>query len=274
MASAALADQSASLCLLPFSRNEMPPLFYVHEISGSVLHFASVAGRLAARRSVLGLQCIGLNPGFDPDRTVEAMAERYLGIVRRENRPPPYDIIGYSMGGLVAFEMAVRLLDEGVPVRLGLLDPPVPCSLTTSDPARVVRLIARTLAIPSVVDAGTDDPEELLELLVTEARSTGQLPASYTAADLQPTVELQLINSDAAANYRPPRSLPGDIHMLCADANLMDEQVTGWRPYIDGRILSEAVDADHFTLFRGPNAFTVADVLERWLTEPEPPARG
>jgi thioesterase domain-containing protein len=260
----AALDRSATLCLLPFRRGPGPTLFYVHEVSGSVLHFASVASRLADR-GVVGIQSIGLNPGFQPDTTVEEMAHRYVTILRAGNHAPPYDIIGYSMGGLVAFEMAARLAHDGNPVRLGLLDAPVPGSLTTPNHARVIRIMARGLGIRAVVEAATDDVEDLLALLVAEAQSAGTLPATYTVDDLRPSVELQLINSRAATDYLPTRPFPGDIHLLCAKENAPGHRFSGWRPFVDGRIHGEDIEGDHFSILRGPNAARVADIIARWM---------
>jgi pimeloyl-ACP methyl ester carboxylesterase len=130
------------------------------------------------------------------------MAGRYLDIIEHLRCPPPYDILGYSMGGLIAFEMATQLARQDRQVRLlGLLDPPVPGSLGLPDEARVLRVMARTLGITSVVTAATPDAEELLALLVAEAKAAGVLPDAYTVEDMRPTVEIQLTNGRAASVY-------------------------------------------------------------------------
>src|SRR4029078_5944530 len=55
--------------------------------------------------------------------TVEEMASAYVQHVRRWQPVGPYSLVGYSFGGLVAFEMARLLMGSGQEVELvGLLD--------------------------------------------------------------------------------------------------------------------------------------------------------
>ena len=81
---------------------------------------------------------------FDPDQPVfqiqdplarrwqvkpplELSARRYVDELRRIQREGPYQLIGYSFGGVVAYEMARQLLGSGERVSfLGLLDTPAP----------------------------------------------------------------------------------------------------------------------------------------------------
>ncbi|MGW7531815.1 thioesterase domain-containing protein [Amycolatopsis sp. NPDC054798] len=261
-----LADQSASLCALPFQHVDLPDLFYIHEISGSVLHFSSIARSLAKHRNVIGIQCIGLNAGFTADRTIEEMADRYLTVLDRRGSSSSYDIVGYSMGGLIAWEMACRLLEAGKPVRLlGLVDPPVPGSLGPLDEARVVRMMARTLRVGAVLTAETEDANELLARLVAGARSAGTVPASCTVDDFRPAVALQLINGRAAEIYRPRKIYPADMRLLSAGLDTLADKVDGWKPFVAGHIEGEAIDADHFSLFHGEGMKALTSAIERWV---------
>jgi thioesterase domain-containing protein len=258
---------SAALCVLPFQTGDKSNLYYIHEISGSVLQFAPIARRLSAYRNVIGLQCVGLNPGYEADRTIEQMAGRYLDAIDRQAYPPPYDIVGYSMGGLVAFEMAARLAAGGRPVRLlGLIDPPTPGSPGRLDGARIVRMMARTLRAGSVLKADTDDVERLLALLVAEGRTSRVFPAGYTVDDIRPSLDLQLINGHAAEIYRPARTYRSDVRLLAAGSGVLAAKAAGWAPHVEGWILGEEVVADHFSLVQDEAAGLTA-VLERWLTE-------
>src|ERR671913_266264 len=68
--------------------------------------------RLAGVRDVYGLQCHGISPGNEPDGTVEAMAARYVAAVPTAQPEGPYEVVGYSLGGLIAFEVARQLAAE------------------------------------------------------------------------------------------------------------------------------------------------------------------
>lgn len=89
------------------------PLFIVHAINGDMLHGRPLAMALETDRPVYGLQARGLDPQQAPDTTVEEMASTYVEVVRLVQPRGPYALAGYSLGGLVAFEMAQRLSDAG-----------------------------------------------------------------------------------------------------------------------------------------------------------------
>ena len=63
--------------------------------------------------------------------TIEQLAPFYLDIIRKIQRSGPYYFCGYSFGGLVAYEMAMRLIDEGDSADLvALLDAANPALLS------------------------------------------------------------------------------------------------------------------------------------------------
>ena len=69
--------------------------------------------RMTYPGAVIGIQARGL-AGKDPTHTtVEAMAAEYLREVKARQPDGPYNLCGYSFGGLVAFEMARRLRESG-----------------------------------------------------------------------------------------------------------------------------------------------------------------
>jgi thioesterase domain-containing protein len=65
--------------------------------------------------------------GIEEEFTIEQLARFYLDLIRKIQRSGPYFLCGYSFGGLVVYEMAMRLIDEGDSVNLiALLDTPNP----------------------------------------------------------------------------------------------------------------------------------------------------
>jgi thioesterase domain-containing protein len=101
-------------------------LFLVHAIGGTVHPYAPLATRLAPDFAVYGLQAPGLAPGSAPAASLDAMADAYLAAIRSaQPEGGPYRLSGWSMGGLVAYELARRLEQDGEKVdALVLLDAP------------------------------------------------------------------------------------------------------------------------------------------------------
>lgn len=65
------------------------------------------------------------------DFSIEQLAAFYLDAIRKIQKSGPYYLCGYSFGGLVAYEMAMRLIDEGDRASLvALLDAPNPALIS------------------------------------------------------------------------------------------------------------------------------------------------
>ncbi len=90
-----------------------PPLFCVHGGGGEVLFARDLVEHLDPEILFYGFQARGLDNPEERDRTIEAMAESYLKALRIVVPTGPIYLAGYCMGGLVAYEMARRLVLEG-----------------------------------------------------------------------------------------------------------------------------------------------------------------
>ena len=98
----------------------LPPLFIAHGIGGSLLSFIELAAQLGPEQPVYGLQ---LPVSIDEQADLRTVAANYLGQVRTIQPTGPYHFAGHSSGGLVVFEMACQLSEQGESVGLlALLD--------------------------------------------------------------------------------------------------------------------------------------------------------
>ena len=97
------------------------PFFCVHGGGGNVLNFNEVSKALGQHQPFYGLQARGVDGRQRPLSSVEAMASSYLEAIRKVQPEGPYFIGGYSAGGVIAFEMTRRLMDQGERVELLVL---------------------------------------------------------------------------------------------------------------------------------------------------------
>ena len=89
-------------------------------------NFELLAPHLPLHICVYGLRWLNLG-GVDPKLTIEMLAESHLRQVSTVESEGPYYLLGYSFGGLVAYEMARQLRDGGKQVGvLALFDTPHP----------------------------------------------------------------------------------------------------------------------------------------------------
>ena len=99
-----------------------PPLFIIHEIEGSVLVFRDLIKHLEPDQPIWGVE-YSLGESSAPYLRMEDLAAHYLAQVRKLQPNGPYYFLGYSFGGLLAFEIAQQLRAAGEPVALvGMLD--------------------------------------------------------------------------------------------------------------------------------------------------------
>jgi acyl carrier protein len=95
-----------------------PKLFLTPWISGEVLGYRELVAHLGKDQPVYALEAVGLDGRTRPIRSVEEMARYHVSELRKVQPEGPYLLGGYCFGGVVAFEMARQLHDQGQEVSL------------------------------------------------------------------------------------------------------------------------------------------------------------
>jgi thioesterase domain-containing protein len=101
------------------SGSQKPPVFIAHGLGGSVIDFYQVVKNIDTARAIHGMQAKGIDGIEEPLDRIEDMAAYSLDAVRQLQPHGPYLLIGFSLGGLVALEMAQQLTAQGE--KIGLL---------------------------------------------------------------------------------------------------------------------------------------------------------
>jgi amino acid adenylation domain-containing protein len=105
------------------SRGSQPPLFCIHPVGGNVLEYYPLSHHLGLEQPIYGIQSQGLDGIQVPLTQIEAMATKYISEIQAVQPDGPYLLVGYSFGGLIAFEIACQLESRGEKVNLlALLD--------------------------------------------------------------------------------------------------------------------------------------------------------
>jgi thioesterase domain-containing protein/acyl carrier protein len=103
------------------------PFFLVAGMFGNVLNLRHLAQLLGSDRPFYGLQARGLYGDAAPHATFPDAAADYIAEMRAVQPQGPYLVGGFSGGGLIAWEIARQLEEDGAVVALtALLDTPVP----------------------------------------------------------------------------------------------------------------------------------------------------
>lgn len=119
------------------------PVFWLHGEGGGLEGYQTIAQK--SGRPFYGIQARGHMTEDAPIRGIEAMASYYLSIIRSRQPEGPYDLGGYSLGGVLAYEVARQLQEAGQEVHSIVM-------LDTLDRSawEKVRLSNRTRALQAV----------------------------------------------------------------------------------------------------------------------------
>ncbi|MET0396761.1 MAG: amino acid adenylation domain-containing protein, partial [Longimicrobiaceae bacterium] len=258
-----------------------PPLFLVHPGGGNLMAYAPLVKRLDEDQPIYGLRSRGLEEGEKPNWSIEEMARDYLAFIREVRPEGPYRLGGWSLGGVVAFEMARQLEAAGEEVEsLVLIDSQVPWlddpdRSIPGDALRIVQMFAMDLGFPAD-RLPTPDPEArggrevaYLRQVLQTARATGMLPKALDLARMQQLYGIFRINLQAMYEYRPA-SYGGRVTLLRAGRRdlmkrLFGRKANGWEQVVQGGLEVRTVPGTHYSMLREPHVETLAREVERAL---------
>lgn len=261
--------------LVPFGEGDgdAPPLYCVHSASGSAYTYLPLAGVLDGRR-VVGIEAPGYDGDGLPPTDLRELADRYARAVADDCGKREACLLGWSMGGSVAYAMAWRLRALGVAVPLVVI---VDSLMHHTEPVPPVRVILTRFAINLVTEAGGGQAEERVaaELRAwppgaptTDAwrllRRAGLIPEDLDAETLGRRFEVFQRNVHALHRYAPEPGYPGPL--LVVDG---EESARGRLRWTDVArdVRTATVPGDHFSLWRGAGLAVLGEKVKEALRE-------
>lgn len=104
-----------------------PNLFLIHPGAGSAVIYAELADELKDKMNVYGVESYNIYHRSQHLRSIKDMAEHYASIVLERNESNVFYLAGWSLGGVIAYEVAQQLIARGAEVRtVFLLDSLLP----------------------------------------------------------------------------------------------------------------------------------------------------
>ncbi|EMR0465604.1 enterobactin synthase subunit F [Stenotrophomonas maltophilia] len=156
------------------------PLFVLHPAGGIAWNYRTLARALQPARPVYGLQSPALDARLPLPSSIEAMANDYVQRVVALQPKGPVHLLGWSVGGILAQAMAVRLHEIGREVgELVLLDAyPSECWRAEPEPDAIAALRALLAIAGHDPDAHPelDSRERILAFLRRGGSALGSLP--------------------------------------------------------------------------------------------------
>jgi len=239
-----------------------------------VFPYIHLAKYLGPDQPCYGLQARGVEDGQDPHTRIEDMAATYIQAMQTVQPAGPYLLGGWSMGGVVAFEMAQQLHAQGQSVALlALLDGRIPTADDTfpEQDAEAISLVERYFGVSfGPMESLAELPEdEQLATLLEEAKSAGLVPAELDVSQARRFV--MLLRNDLRATQTYELHLyPGRITFFKASETLTGtsaDPTMGWNDWASGGVEVHIVPGNHANLMYEPHVEVLAEKLTACLNQ-------
>nr|WP_281390543.1 amino acid adenylation domain-containing protein [Sphaerisporangium rubeum] len=260
-------------------RGTRPPLFFVHPVGGSVGHYVRLAPLLGPDQPFYAIEDPGLR-GAPSAPELTKRASEYIDLVRRVRPKGPYRLGGWSLGGLIAVEMARQLAgaDDDVEIVVAL-DSGLPGGLGVPGDLEVLTAFVRDLTGIAGVRPPDLDPEsfrhlarDALEEQALAVLDRAGLVPDGTHDELRTRMRLFAGNTRAMFTHRP-RRFPGRLVLISAAASTATD-VAAWR-HLSPEFEHRTVPGDHYSMLQPPHLEELAAVLRDCLERtPLVPLRG
>jgi thioesterase domain-containing protein len=258
-----------------------PPLIAIHNTG---VYYYNLSKRLGPGQPLTALQL------FDPSiarqsrpQTLEDIAAEYVRLIHKFQAAGPYELIGWCVGGVLAFEVARQLAEAGHKVSLlAMIDAWAPGHNSRLSRLRAIladysyrwqligadwrRVLSREQSLAAFLAQRTLSKR----LLRWFGLAQGDAPArvSFEARELSAENYDQWLLGylDEAAQGYEPKPYPGKITLLRSTREpkgLFLDHRMGWGAFALGGVDVAVIDGDHFTVFKGEGLNQMATHITR-----------
>ncbi|WP_084534964.1 non-ribosomal peptide synthetase [Nocardia yamanashiensis] len=226
--------------ILPLRTGVADTLFCIHPGGGMAWPYAGLLTHLPPEVALYGIQDPWVVRAEKPCATVGEYAARYVAEIRRLQPAGPYRLLGWSLGGRIAHEIALRLQAAGDEIAL---------------------LALMDSAAADGAEATEPDDE-------TDSAAWQELRALIDPADFPP----DLVERATAALTRPVPGVPGgvfegDLLHFTAIRETAPARcpADSWTGHITGKVIDIPIDATHIGMAQpDPIARIGAELTSRW----------
>lgn len=273
------------------------PFFCIHPISGNILCYTELARHLGSEQPFYGLQSPLIKGSEKPLARIEDMATYYINALQTVQPKGPYMIGGWSLGGIIAYEMAQQLSSQGHEIALlSLIDSYASALLNqiVLDKTKTGNGSHNTLAFAapeinditlinyfinnlfvyynkdfllSIHEQANFEVNEQLNKVLEQAKANNVLSLDVKPQQIHQMFHVFKINFLARYHYVPQPYL-GRMTLFCAQEQFlegMEDSTLGWSELILGGVETYKIPGDHYSIIREPHVQILAKHLQECL---------
>jgi len=210
------------------------------------------------RYPLYGLQARGLRRPEPLPTSIREMARDYADHIRMTQPHGPYQLLGWSLGGNIAFAIAEELESRGEEIGLlVVLDSTLLAldAIESNEPWMVLNLVLTQFGyVPALTPADPDPEAKMLELVRRRPGLGLDEWPDHRVRALQRVIR----NNVTVARGHQPGRIHSPLLFFSAVHNepTLPEKLDDWRPFVDGPFEAVELDCHH-----------------RYMLLPEPVAR-
>ncbi len=258
------------IVLLKPNKNKSP-LFCVHPLGGNLFDYHTLSKILDVHRPIYGLQPRGIDGKQRPIERIEDMASYFIQSIQTIQPQGPYFIAGYSFGGIVAFDIARQLTEQGEKVAfLGLVDIRCPVIAELSTPFREwIEIQIDRMQKMTFKEQFNYIYEKLFHPKSQAYRDEIVATLSELEIFTPELVKVLDCNVQAAKEYQP-RIFAGKATLFWSEYQswyIKKHPTLGWGDLVTDGLDVQQIPGNHITLMQEPHVRVLAKKLKSSIAE-------
>lgn len=244
-------------CMVPMKINKRAKesVFFIHPVGGTLIMYRELLEQLQSQYNYYGIQNINLDhEQFIARKSLKDLASDYLDEIKKVQPVGPYILMGASLGGTIAYEIACQLIQQGDKVRfIAMFDSWAIFSKKNHD--------------ESIFKAYME--EQMLNEIETEKEALRHIEDEET---IQKILRARWQLMTLLLHYKP-KNAPSSLSMHLFKASMLDQfhkehgdlPDNGWQQQINKKIQSTLIVGDHISLLQQPGVQRIATALNLLL---------
>ncbi|HZL12484.1 MAG TPA: amino acid adenylation domain-containing protein [Prolixibacteraceae bacterium] len=271
---------------------EKTPLFLIHGAGLNVLLYQSLSHHLKEDRPIYAFQAKGLDGSQELSNSLEEMADDYIEEIKKIQPEGPYMLLGFSLGGFIAYDMAKKLVSNGSEVCFtGMIDSVASEAIHIQSPTgRILFKLKTSLIKPFYVSwllikepmAGKrqllrNKYKSIRFSLMFKLIRLGIIKEKDRKIQIEGNQQMfvadnvEMIMTEALVNYEIK---PADIQIDLFRAGkvtfyIPNRKDYGWATFAQKGVVIHTLPDEHSRIFAPPNDKLFAEILDNRLDEIE-----
>ncbi len=294
-----IGDQKATpddIVLIKKGSKKAKNVFIVHDGSGDISGYIELCNSINNDCNYWGIRAKKPTGYYPTNITIEEMASRYIEKIYNIQPEGSYNLVGWSLGGGIVFEIARLVEETGKKLeKLIMIDAPAPKTnivnriikntnkFSLEAEKKVAKLFIADDQIEAKIKSATS-VEELWQQIIeyyeqnnldienikqSEIRKLAIFIPEYESIEIRELVYnlnyIRALNM-SSDEYMPKNKINTQMYMFEASENNMNDK-KAWDKFLAHKMISERMPGNHFTMMQGQNVLKLAakvkELLER-----------